>query len=77
MTDPNDNLRAARLLAGILYTDTGVDIEPAVLCAFINDRWDRVAPLAHRVHKSPDVTKGPGTGGGASGNTNYREQGGQ
>lgn len=59
MTEVNDSYRAAYLLSGMFYTDTGIEMTPSVIEAFINRRWDRLAPLAHRIHsgEDKDVTK--------------------
>lgn len=59
MTEANDSYRAATLLAGMFYADTGIELTASTIETFINRRWERIAPLAHRVHGGAerDMTK--------------------
>jgi hypothetical protein len=49
--------QAAKLIGDLAERDLGVTVEPERLLAFIRNRWDRIAPLSHRVHAEPDETK--------------------
>lgn len=40
------------LLAKMIKDDIGVDINPQVLRLWVRWRWDRMTPIAHRIHGS-------------------------
>lgn len=54
---------AAEKLAAIIYADLEVSVSGPDLTKLIRSRWNRIAPLAHAIHDSPDLTKNgaPGT----------------
>lgn len=52
-----DAAAAAKLMASIIYADLDIQVDPNQLVVMIRRRWERIAPLAHKVHDAPDGTK--------------------
>lgn len=56
MCNPDDNKTSVPteapevLLAKMFKDDLGVMIEPQALRMFIRWRWERITPVAHRIH---------------------------
>lgn len=48
---------AAQVLSRMVKAQFGVHVNPIALMLFIREYWDRIAPIAHRVHEAPDDTK--------------------
>jgi hypothetical protein len=40
-----------KILVDMIQQDLGVVIEPQAFRMFLRYRWDRLAPLAHRIHE--------------------------
>lgn len=48
---------AAKKLAGLIALELDFVVSDETLKAFIQQNWERIAPLAHLIHEKPDQTK--------------------
>lgn len=50
MTTTFERRASEQIMVDMIREDLGVTIDPQALRMFLRYRWERIAPLAHRVH---------------------------
>lgn len=49
--ETEDKRSSEQIMVSLIKQDLGVDIDPQAWRMFLRHRWERISPLAHRIHE--------------------------